>query len=308
LSPARGRADLGRTINDVFPVAPVLKQSMALVSQAVCSIVGDMASILRATTAGFRRSGRVVAARLGREEQAREAMGRVREARAAFDVHARRELRDEHAMQMVLATALREDSTAIDVGANEGAVLESIVRIAPRGRHVAFEPIAQLHDVLAARFPDVDVRCSAVSNEAGTAEFTHVPDAPAYSGLLQRDDLPAGTRPVERVSVRTERLDDVLAQGPVPTLIKIDVEGAELGVLQGAIETLQRHRPFVLFEHGAGGADLYGTQPTQVFDLLDGAGLRIFDLDGGGPYSRERFETTFTEPIWNFLAAPLATS
>lgn len=267
-----------------------------------------MASILRATTTGLRRSGRLVAVRLGREEQVREVMGRVHEARAAFDMHARRELRDEHAMRMILATVLRTDSTAVDVGANEGAVLESIVRIAPHGRHVAFEPIPHLHEALTARFPDVDVRRAAVSDAAGTAEFTHVPDAPAYSGLLRREDLPAGAGEVERVPVRTERLDDVLEHGPVPTLIKIDVEGAELGVMQGAVETLRRHRPFVLFEHGAGGADLYGTRPTQVFDLLDGVGLRIFDLDGGGPYSRDRFEATFTEPIWNFLAAPAATS
>jgi hypothetical protein len=109
---------------------------------------------------------------------------------------------------------------------------------------------------------------------------------------------------VERVSVRTERLDDVLADGPPPALIKIDVEGAELGVLKGAVETLQRHRPHVLFEHGAGGADLYGTTPVEVFDLLDAVELRIFDLDGSGPYSRGRFEATFTQPIWNFLAAP----
>ena len=267
-----------------------------------------MASILRATKAGLRNSGRAAVVRLGREEQARELVGRVREARATFDVSARRELRDEHAMLMVLATVLREDSTAIDVGANEGAVLESIVRIAPRGRHVAFEPIPHLHESLVGRFPGVDVRRAAVSDTAGTAEFTHVPDAPAYSGLRQRGDLPAGAEQVEQVSVQTERLDDVLEHGPVPALVKIDVEGAEFGVMQGAVETLQRHRPVVLFEHGAGGADLYGTRPTQVFDLLDDVGLRIFDLDGSGPYSRDRFEATFNEPIWNFLAAPAATS
>ena len=157
---------------------------------------------------------------------------------------------------------------------------------------------------MAARFPEVDVRCAAVADSSGTAEFTKVLDAPAYSGLRQRGDLPPEAQRVEKVSVRTERLDDVLADRPPPTLIKIDVEGAELGVLKGAAETLQRHRPHVVFEHGAGGADLYGTQPTEVFDLLDAAGLRIFDLDGDGPYSRERFTETFTEPIWNFLAAP----
>jgi hypothetical protein len=82
------------------------------------------------------------------------------------------------------------------------------------------------------------------------------------------------------------------------------VEGAELGVMRGAADTLHRHRPFVLFEHGIGGADLYDAHPAEVFDLLDGAAMRIFDLDGQGPYSREQFESTFTEPIWNFLAAP----
>lgn len=104
--------------------------------------------------------------------------------------------------------------------------------------------------------------------------------------------------------MQTERLDDVLPDGFAPALVKIDVEGAELQVMLGAIETLSRHRPHVLFEHGAGGADLYGARPTQIFDLLNDVGLRIFDLEGDGPYSREHFEQTFTEPIWNFLAAP----
>lgn len=258
----------------------------------------------RSATSILRRAAQASAARLGREEQARELAGRLREARSAFDPAGRRELRDEHALQVVLAAVLREGSNAIDVGANEGAVLESIVRIAPGGRHIAFEPIPDLYERLTARFPDVDVRRVALSDAAGDAAFAHVLDAPAYSGLRERGDLPAGAGEVRRIEVRTERLDDLLGEDYAPALVKIDVEGAELAVMQGAALTLERHRPFVLFEHGAGGADLYGAQPQQVYDLLDGVGLRIFDLDGAGPYSRERFQETFTEPIWNFLAAP----
>jgi FkbM family methyltransferase len=263
-----------------------------------------MSSPLRAGTNALKRSTRSIVVHLGKEEQTRELVGRIREARLAFDPPRRRELRDDHGLHVVLASVLRADSNAVDVGANEGDVLESIVSLAPNGRHTAFEPIPELHESLVARFPDVDVRRAAVSDSAGSAEFTQVLDAPAYSGLRQRDDLPPDAQRVERVAVRTERLDDVLADGPPPTLIKIDVEGAELGVMQGAIDTLERYRPHVVFEHGAGGADLYGTRPTQVFDLLEGVGLRIFDLEGSGPYSREQFEDTFTEPIWNFLAAP----
>jgi FkbM family methyltransferase len=263
-----------------------------------------MSSPLRAGTDALKRSTRSMAVRLGKEQQTRELLGRIREARVALDPMQRRELRDDHGLRVVLASVLRTDSNAVDVGANEGDVLESILSLAPSGRHIAFEPIPELHERLTARFPDVDVRCAAVSDSAGTAEFTKVLDAPAYSGLRRREDLPPEVQRVERVTVRTERLDDVLADRPPPTLVKIDVEGAELGVMQGALDTLERHRPHVVFEHGAGGADLYGTHPTQVFDLLEGVGLRIFDLEGSGPYSRERFQETFTEPIWNFLAAP----
>jgi FkbM family methyltransferase len=263
-----------------------------------------MSSPIRSGIATLRDKARLAAIRLGKEEQARETLERLREVRASFHPEWRRERRDEHAVQVVLAAVLRTQSNAIDVGANVGAVLESIVRIAPGGRHIAFEPIPELHERLAVGFPGVDVRRAALSDAAETTEFAHVRDAPSYSGLRQRADLPHGAGEVERISVHTELLDEVLAEEYVPTLIKIDVEGAELQVMRGAIRTLERHRPFVLFEHGIGGADVYGTHPTQVFELLDGANLRIFDLEGSGPYSRERFEATFTKPLWNFLAAP----
>jgi FkbM family methyltransferase len=254
--------------------------------------------------AGLRQSARSTIIRLGREEQARNLQRHLREARSAFDGELRRNLRDDHAMEVILATVLREDSNAIDVGANDGMVLETITRIAPGGEHIAYEPVPELHDDLVRQFPTVDVRQAALYDAAGTASFTHVLDLASRSGLRQRSDLDVSADRLREISVRTERLDDVLEPHYVPTLIKIDVEGAELGVLRGGVETLHRHRPFVLFEHGIGGADLYDADPTEVFDLLDASGLRIFDLDGTGPYSRDRFKATFTEPVWNFLAAP----
>lgn len=216
----------------------------------------------------------------------------------------RRARRDDHAYAVVLAATLRTNSNAIDIGANEGGVLRQITSLAPEGRHFAFEPIPQLSARLEQSFPEVEVRQTALSDREGAADFAFVRDSPAYSGLRERADLPRGAAgTVERISVRTARLDDVLPDDYVPALVKIDVEGAELQVMRGARETLARHRPLVLFEHGMGGADTYGTQPGEVFDLLTETGMRIFDLDGSGPYSRERFESTFTKPIWNFLAA-----
>jgi len=263
-----------------------------------------MTSPIRTTAAALRRSARSVVRRTGREEQARVVVGRMREARSAFDPASRRVMRDEHAMRVVLATALRRDGNAIDVGANQGDTLEMILAVAPDGRHIAYEPIPGLAEQLTARYPQVDVRNAACSDEAGSAEFTHVLNAPAMSGLRQRADLPAHAEQVERITVRLDKLDEALPEGYVPSLVKIDVEGAELLVMRGAAETLARHRPFVIFEHGVGGADLYGSQPGELFDLLGECGLRVFDLEGEGPYARDDFEAVFAQPIWNFLAAP----
>jgi FkbM family methyltransferase len=218
--------------------------------------------------------------------------------------HIRRDRRDKEHLRAILAAVLAADACCIDVGAHRGAVLADLVRLAPRGRHLAYEPLPELAALLAARFPAVEVRNAALSDRAGEREFVRVVDDPGWSGFRERP-TPGESR-VERLVVRTERLDDALPEGFAPALIKIDVEGAELEVLDGALGTLAAHRPVVVFEHGAGSADHYGTRPEDVHArLCDGAGLRIFDLDGGGPYSADRLAAAFWagERV-NFLARP----
>jgi FkbM family methyltransferase len=203
---------------------------------------------------------------------------------------------DEH-LRLLLAFALGSDSNCIDVGAHTGSVLKDILHFAPNGRHIAYEPLPHLCDSLRSAFPSVDVRCAAASNIDGESTFVHVVDDPAYSGLRKRPDLRPG--PIESIVVRTERLDDHLPANYVPSLIKIDVEGAQQLVLEGASRTLRRFKPVVVFEHGADSAAAYGTRSSDVFGLLAEIGLRIFDLDGNGPYSLSRFESSIH---WNFVA------
>lgn len=227
----------------------------------------------------------------------------LRRARALVDPAMRRDLHDHRALPLVFALALRPDSSTIDIGAHRGAVLADLVRLAPQGSHIAYEPIPELCAALADEFPKVDVRQAALSNVAGESTFTHVVSAPGLSGLRQRD-LP-GRQETQTLTVRTERLDDALPEGFVPALIKVDVEGAELAVLRGAADTLRRHRPVVVFEHGAGAAEHYEGDSGDLHDLLAShAGLRIFDLAGDGPLDRATFAGLFTAPVWNFVACP----
>jgi len=214
---------------------------------------------------------------------------------------------DFQSMRRLLAFTLRPDSCCIDAGAHRGALLAEMVRVAPHGRHVAFEPIPELAAFLREGFPGVEVHEAALSDHAGEAEFAHVRgQAEGWSGLRFRP-LPTGEEAeVEQIQVRLEALDEVLPRRYRPAVIKIDVEGAEEQVFRGALKTLRRHRPVVIFEHGSGSAEEYGTTPASIHALLaDEAGYRIFDLDGNGPYSLEEFEHAFYagERV-NFVAHP----
>ena len=261
-----------------------------------------LAEHLRARCRGIERRAEQAALELGLRHLSHPYAGEMRELMSAWS---RREARDRHGMRVLLASTLASDGQAIDVGAHSGAVLSEIMRVAPRGRHIAYEPLPALAVHLRNVFPDVEVREAALSDENGTTSFVHVEAAPEYSGLRERAYPGYEDSPRRTLTVRTERLDDALPDGFAPSLIKIDVEGAELLVLRGAVQTLREHRPVVIFEHGIGASERYGTGPQDVYDLLvPGLGMRIFDLDGTGPYTRAQFIDAFPAPIWNFVAVP----
>jgi FkbM family methyltransferase len=202
--------------------------------------------------------------------------------------------RDTELIRRAIAWSLGPDSCCVDVGAHSGGVLGEIVRVAPHGRHIAYEPLPHLADRLKAAFPQVDVRCAALSDHAGESSFARVRAAEPWSGLVFRP-LPGNVEPdVEEITVKLEALDEALPAGYVPDLVKIDVEGGEEQVMRGAMRTLREHKPLVIFEHGYGAANAYGTEPDDIFGLVVGeAGLRIFDLDGGGPYELEAFKAAY---------------
>ena len=209
---------------------------------------------------------------------------------------------DNENMRRLLAFTLAQDSNCIDIGAHEGAILREILRCAPNGRHIAFEPLPRFYDRLVREFPRVDVRRAALSTARGACSFKDVKTNPGYSGFRER--AYPGEEQIETITVATDRLDSSLPADYVPALIKIDVEGAEREVIEGGIETIARFRPVLMFEHGRGAADRYGTRPEHMFELLcRRAGLRIFDLDANGPYSEAEFVAAFDlGERWNFVA------
>jgi FkbM family methyltransferase len=155
--------------------------------------------------------------------------------------------------EVELARSLaRVATTAIDVGANVGIFTVPLaLAVATRGRVIAVEPspenVAQLeHNIRLNELENVEVHAIALAAAPGEVELQLGAD-PAFhstSTVVRSRDAAAATL------VRADTLDAVWrdAGSPEVSFLKIDTEGAELDVLQGARDLLAAHRMPILLE------------------------------------------------------------
>jgi FkbM family methyltransferase len=182
--------------------------------------------------------------------------------------------------------------------------------VAPQGHHYAFEPIPLLFAQLGKKYKESN--CTfyplALGNATGISSFNYVVSNPAYSGLIKRKY----DRPSEidtSIEVHVERLDNIIPANIKIDFIKIDVEGGELQVLEGGIETITRCKPFIIFEHGLGASEFYGSSPEKLFTLLDTRGLKISLMEnwlrGRKNFTLDEFRQQFYSRLnFVFIAYP----
>lgn len=183
--------------------------------------------------------------------------------------------------RMLLATAaeyIRSGMTVWDIGANCGVF--SVAAAALGASVVAFEPDSWLADLLerTRRLPenanlDLSVVPVAISNKDGIAQFMIAERGRASNALEEAGghSQMGGVR--QKRMVPTLTLDTLCQTLVAPDFVKIDVEGAELLVLQGA-SALLRRLPNLLVEVTANHAE-------QITHILKNAGYTLFDAERG---------------------------
>lgn len=191
-----------------------------------------------------------------------------------------RNQRYDQLTKKIIKSVCKPESNCVDVGCHKGEMTDLMKKFAPNGKHFGFEPIPELYAFLVEKYKDTNVKIYdfALSNTYGTATFNYVVSNPSYSGLIKRKY----DKPHEEdtsIVVKTEKLDTVIPLNTKIDLIKIDVEGGELLVLEGATELLKRDKPVVIFEHGIGASDYYGSSPDKIHHLFSSCKMKIFTLE-----------------------------
>lgn len=220
-----------------------------------------------------------------------------------------RSLRYQRQTSQIMARVLNRASNCVAVGAGRGSLLAEMIRLAPKGRHFAYEPLPELAAGLVRRFSAVSVEQLAVSDASGDSPFYHVTNRPEYSGLQRLGSIPAQLT-VHQLRVRTEPLDDLLPADVPIAFLSIEVEGAQLQVLRGAEYTVLRWKPVIVFEYGRSALLGYGTSPAMLWSLVvDRFGLRISRLADWlarrPPLTSAKFEASVgfqPSPEFRFLA------
>jgi FkbM family methyltransferase len=141
------------------------------------------------------------------------------------------------------------ESVVWDIGANCGVFAFSCAA-AKQVLAIEADPflVHLLQESVALGDAPVTVISAAVSDEIGLAEFSIAQRGRASNHLTAVGGRSQAGGERGRLRVPTLTLDSLLAEFPPPTFIEIDVEGAEIGVLKGAMRVLNEARPILYLE------------------------------------------------------------
>jgi FkbM family methyltransferase len=188
----------------------------------------------------------------------------------------------------VVCNLVPENGTAIDVGANFGLYTHYLARrVGPRGRVVAFEPMAATYDVLTNNvkrhgLTQVTLHRAAVSDVAGTVTM-ELPEYAAggsnfYEARIRND--------AEGESVAAVRLDDLLLEERRIDFLKMDVEGHEGPALRGTMQTLRKHCPALMIEV-SGNPDVRSSEAARLIESLEALGYQTYRYEAGRLLKRQ---------------------
>lgn len=206
-----------------------------------------------------------------------------------------------------LKSVFRDGDVFLDIGANLGWYSLVLGKQCPGAHIFAFEPIPSTVSVLERNIrlnglENVEAVAMGMFNKDDELNFIFVEDVSGATSLKMAGQT-RGRAPAQEVLCKTTTLDTFCTSRDLrPSLVKIDVEGAELMVVQGGEKTLEG-TPIILVELLRKWSREFGYHPNDVFTYLAKYGYQAWEFaeDGSGtlrPCSAVTEETLQTNFIF----------
>ena len=189
----------------------------------------------------------------------------------------------EYSNVQVLTHFVRSGTWMFDVGCNIGLMSIPVLRQNSEVNVLAFEPssnvLPSLEQTLKAS--PFGIRWSLVSKAVGASAGTT-----SFCLSSQQDSLFDGLQSTHRanlaakvqVEITTLDIEWDKVRRPLVSVIKCDVEGAELAVLQGAANLIQACHPAILLEWSFTNLKAYDCDPSELLEWTAQAGYELYAL------------------------------
>ncbi|MEO6220331.1 MAG: FkbM family methyltransferase [Ginsengibacter sp.] len=208
--------------------------------------------------------------------------------------------------QLLLFNYVKAGMNVIDIGANIGATTLNLAKtVGSTGKVFSFEPgpyncQKASENISLNKLSNIKLINQGLGHEKTTAFLYNVnPNNRGMQRLLKDNGKSVS---YEKTEVEIDTLDNSMKKFniPAPSFIKIDVEGYELNVLKGAIETITKYLPALFVELDDNNLQEQGSTARELIQFLIKLDYKIinaatgFPVDGNTRYSNCHFDILCT--------------
>ena len=175
------------------------------------------------------------------------------------------------------------DPIMLDIGANCGYYS---VRYSNLCKQIfSFEPVSNTYKILKKNIKRNSI-CNVISLKIGLSDINEIRTINLYNScgnnsLFERKvPIDHSLKKIGIETIELKNLDNLVQIGkiPIPNIIKIDVEGAELKVLKGAKKTISHYRPTILLEYSENTSNDAGYYNEVLLNILDLTEYNIYGI------------------------------
>lgn len=219
----------------------------------------------------------------------------------------------ERTTNLTLEAICEPGDIVIDAGANNGSeTLLAALFVGPEGKVIAFEPVPHVHQRLLINVTSntlngrVVLEHVALGPDDCETVFYLTPKSAPNQGMSSQFLFPGASGALR---VRMQRLDQWAAENALTRLdvIKMDIQGGELGLLEGGRVCIEKYRPIIFTEASIGESEQAGRSLSELWRHLAALDYEIWCCSqDSSTFSPLPTATNLVEGCW--LALPRAHS